>query len=102
MIGLREMCLSYRDTADRAGHTAMQVWDQCNYEGRAQRRAGTEPRNLTTARKDLHFGRMAVKDRIASSTVLAQRWGTAAGVNISVRRRLLRAALVACHCIGFH
>ena len=57
------------------------------------------PRNVTTARDDRHLVRMAVTDRIASSTVLSRRWGTGTGLDLSastVRRRLLRAGLVAC------
>lgn len=101
MIGLRETGLSYRDIAARTGHaatTVMRVWNQWIEEGRTQRRAGTGPHNVTTARDDRHLVRMAVTDRTASSTVLARRWSTATGVNMSastVRRRLLRAGLVA-------
>ena len=53
---------------------------------------------MTTARGDRHLVRMAVTDRTASSTVLSRRWSTATGLDLSasiVRRRLLRAGLVA-------
>ena len=76
----------------------MRVWKQWTDEGRTQRRAGSGPRNRTTARDDRHLVRMARTDRTASSTVLARRWSTATGVNTSastVRRRLLQGGLVA-------
>ena len=65
--------------------------------GLTQRRAGTGPRNVTTARDDRHLVRITVTDRTASSTVLSRRWSTATGLDLSastVRRRLLRAGLV--------
>ncbi|KAJ8897004.1 hypothetical protein PR048_002350 [Dryococelus australis] len=67
-------------------------------EGRTQLRAGTGPRNVTTARNDRHLVRMAVTDHTASSTVLARHWSTATGVGLSastVRRHLLQTGLVA-------
>ena len=84
MIGLREAGLSYHDIAALTGHaatTVMRVWNQWREEGRTQRRAGTGPRNVTTARDEL-----------------SRRWNTATGLGMSastVRRRLLRAGLVA-------
>lgn len=101
MVGLREAGLSYRAIAVRTGHaatTVMRVWKQWTDEGRTQRRAGSGPRNRTTARDDRHLVRMAITDRTASSTVLARHWNTATGRNMSpstVRRRLLQAGLVA-------
>ena len=53
---------------------------------------------MTTGRDDRHIVRMVGTDRTASSTVLSPRWSTAAGLDLSasrVRRRLLRAGLVA-------
>ena len=61
MVGLREAGLPYRDMADRTAHaaaTAMRVWNQWREEGRAQRRADTGPRNVTTARDDRHLSRI--------------------------------------------
>ena len=103
IVGPREAGLSYRDIAARTGHTAMtvmRVWNQWRGEGRTRRRAGTGPRNVTTARDDRHLVRMAVTDHTASSTVLSVRWNTAAGLDLSVstvrrRSRLLRVGLVA-------
>ena len=101
MVGLREAGLSYRDIAARTGHSAttvMRVWNQWKEEGRTQRRAGIGPRDVTTARDDRHLVRMTVMDRTVSSTVLSRRWSTATGLDLSastVRRRLLRAGLVA-------
>ncbi|KAJ8876753.1 hypothetical protein PR048_021200 [Dryococelus australis] len=63
-----------------------------------QRRAGSGPRNVTTARDDRRLVCMAVTDRTVSSTVLARHWSIETGVYLSaltVRRRLLRAGLVA-------
>ena len=102
IVCLREAGLSYRDITARIGHaatTVMRVWIQRREEGRTQRRAGTGPRNVTTAQDDSHLVRMAVTDRTASSTVMSGRWSTATGFDLSastVRRRLLRAGLVAC------
>ena len=76
----------------------MRVCNQWREEGRSLRRAGTGPRNVTTARDDRHLVRMAVTDCTASSTVLSRRWSTATGLGLSastVRRCLLRAGLVA-------
>ena len=93
--------MSYRDIAARTEHaakTVIRVWNQWREEGRTQRRAGTEPRNVTTARDDRHLVRMAVTDCTASSTVLSRRWSTATGLVLfasTVHRRLLRAGLVA-------
>ncbi|KAJ8882984.1 hypothetical protein PR048_014823 [Dryococelus australis] len=106
MIGLWETGLSYRDISARTGHTAttmMRVWNQWIEECRTQRRAGTKPRNVTTARDDLHLVCMAVTDRTASSTVLARHWSTATGV----RRRFDTACCAldwwhANHCVDFH
>ena len=101
MVGLREAGLSYRDIAAHTGHaatTVIRVWNQWREEGRTQRRAGIGSRNVTTARDDLYLVRMAVTDRTVSSTVLSRRWSTATGLDLSpstVRRRLLRAGLVA-------
>ena len=101
MFGLREAGLSYRDIEARTGHAATSVrhvWNQWREEGRTQRRAGTGPRNVTTARDDCHLVRMAVMDRTASSIVLSRRWSTATGLDLSasiVHRRLFRAGLVA-------
>ena len=101
MVGLLEAILSYRDIAARTGYAAMtlmRVWNQWREEGRTQRRAGTGPRKVTTARDDLHLVRMTVTDRTASTTVLSRRWSTATDFDLSpstVRRRLLRAELVA-------
>ena len=101
MVGLQEAGLSYRYVAAHTGHaakTVMHVWNQWGDEGRTQRRAGTGPRNVTTARDGRHFVRMAVMDRTASSTILTGCWSTASGLDLSastVRRRLLRAELVA-------
>ena len=53
---------------------------------------------MTTAWDDSHLVRMAMTDRTASFTVLTQSWSTAKGLDLSastVRRRLLRAGLVA-------
>ncbi|PSN38897.1 hypothetical protein C0J52_20069 [Blattella germanica] len=89
MIGLQEAGLSYRDIAPRTGHAATTVM---------HRRSGTGPRNVTTARDDRHLVRIAVTDRTASSTVLSRCWNTSTGLGTSastVRRRLLRAGLVA-------
>ena len=66
MVGLRETGLSYSDIAARTGHAAMtimRVWNQWREQGRTQRRAGTGPRNVTTARDDRHLVCMAVTDR---------------------------------------
>ena len=101
MVSLQEAGLSYRDIAARTGHaatTVMRVWNQWREQGLAHRRAGTGPRNVTTAQDDRHLARMAVTDRTASSTVLSRRCSTATGLDLSastVRRRLLRAGLVA-------
>ena len=101
MVVLREAGLSYRDIAARTGNaatTVMCVWNQWREEGRTQRRTGTGPRSVTTARDDRHLVRKAVTDHAASSTVLSQRWSIATGLNLSastVRRRLLRDGLVA-------
>ena len=76
----REAGLSYRDIAARTGHaamTVMRVRNQWREEGRTQRRAGTAPRNVTTARDDRRLVRMAVTDRTASSTELSRCWSTA-------------------------
>ena len=100
MVDLREAGLSYHDIAAGTGHaatTVVCVWNQWREEGRTQRRAGTGPRNMTTARDDRHLGRMTVTDRTASSIELSRRWSTATGLDLSastVRRRLLRAGLV--------
>ena len=59
---------------------------------------GAGPRKVSTAQNGRHLVRMAITDRTASSTVLARRWSTATGVDLSastVRRCLLRARLVA-------
>ena len=101
MVGLREAGSSYRGIAARTGHaatTVMPLWNQWREEGRTQRRAGTGPRNVTTAQDDRHLVRMAVTDRTASTTVLSRRWSTATGLDLSastVHRRLSRAGLVA-------
>ena len=63
MVGLREAGVSNRDIAARTGHaakTVVRVWNQWREEGRTQRRAGTGPRNVTTARDDRHLVLMAV------------------------------------------
>ena len=76
MIDLREAGLSWRDIAARTGHaatTVMRVWSQWREEGRTQRRAGTGPRNVTTARDDRHLVRMPATDRTAASTALSRR-----------------------------
>ena len=68
MVGLREVGLSYLDIAARTGQAAtavMRVWNQWREEGFTQRRAGTAPRNVTTARDDRHLVRMTVKDHTA-------------------------------------
>ena len=101
MVGLREAGLSYSDIAARTGHattTVMRVWSHWRENGRTHRRAGTGPRNVTTARDDRHLVSMAVTDRTASSTVMSRHWSIATGLGLSaskVRRRLLRAGLVA-------
>ena len=101
MVGLREAGLSYCDIAAHTGHasmTVMHVWNQWREKGRMQRRAGTGPRNVTTAQDDWHLVRMAMTDCRASSTVLSGRWSTAMGLDLSastVRCCLLRAGLVA-------
>ena len=56
--------MSYRDIAARTGHaatTVMCVWNHWTEEGCTHRRASTGPRNLTTARDDLHLVRMAME-----------------------------------------
>ena len=58
MVGLREEGLSYRDIEARSGHaatTVIRVWNQWREESRTQRRAGTVPCNVTTARDDRHL-----------------------------------------------
>ncbi|KAJ8888270.1 hypothetical protein PR048_007757 [Dryococelus australis] len=101
MIGLRETGLSYCDISARTGHaatTVMRVWHQWIEEGATQRRAGTGPRNMTTARDDRHISLIVVTQSTASSTVLARHWSTALRVDLyasTVRRRELRAELVA-------
>ncbi|KAJ8872447.1 hypothetical protein PR048_026051 [Dryococelus australis] len=78
-IRLRETDLSFRDISSRTGHVLLRVWNQWIDEGRAQRRAGTGPRNVIAAREDdRHLVRMAVTDRAASSTVLARTLESAA------------------------
>ena len=100
IFGLREAGLSYRYIEARTGHactSVTRVWNQWREEDRTQSREGTGSRNVTTARDDRHLIRMAVKDRIASSTVLSRRWSTATGLDLSAstdRRRLLRVGLV--------
>ncbi|KAJ8884371.1 hypothetical protein PR048_016228 [Dryococelus australis] len=97
-------CMYASSTSKRArsswhtATTATRGWNQWIEDGCTQRRAGTGPRNVTTTRDDRHLVRMAVVDRTASSTVLARHWSTATGVDLSastVRRRLLRAGLIA-------
>ena len=77
MVGLREAGLSYLDVAARKVQdpttVVTDVWNQWREEVRTQRRAGTGPRNVTTARDDRHLVRMAVADRTASSAVLSRR-----------------------------
>ena len=100
IVGFREAGLSYRDIATRIGYaatTVMRLWNQWREEARTQRRAGTGPHNVTTARDDRHLVLMAVTDRTASSTVLSRHWSTATGLDLSastVHRRLLRAGLL--------
>ncbi|KAJ8872507.1 hypothetical protein PR048_026113 [Dryococelus australis] len=101
MIGLRETGLSYRDISARTGHpatTVMRVWNQSIEEGRTQRRAGTVPRNVTTAWDDRHLVRVAVTDRTASSTALARHWSTAMGTDghIRVKQYSVDRNLAAC------
>ena len=84
MVGLWEAGLSYRDIAAFTGHaatTVMHVWNQRREEGHTQRRAGTGPRNVATARDDGHLVCMAMMDHRASSTVLNQRWSTETGLH---------------------
>ena len=72
MVGVREVGLSYPDIAARSGHAAitiMRVWNQWREEGRTQRRAGTGPRNVTTARDDRHLIHLAVTDLSVESTL---------------------------------
>ena len=100
MIILREAGLSYSNIPARTGHaatTVMRVWNQWREEGRMHKRAGTGPRNVTTARDVRDLVRMAVTNRTASFKVLTRRWSTATGLDLSasVRRRVLRAELVA-------
>ena len=101
-ISAREAGLSYHDIVARTGHaakTVMRVWNQSREEGHMQRRAGTGPHNVTTARDDRHLVRMAVTDRTVSSTMLSRRWSTATDLDLSVstvRHCLLSAGLVAC------
>ena len=99
MVGLREASLSYHDIAARIEHaamTVMHVWNKWREEGRTQIRAGTGPRNVTTAQDDRHLVHMAVMDRTASSTVLSRRWSTAMDLSAcTVCYHLLRAGLVA-------
>ena len=101
MVDLRKAGFSYRDIAARTEHaasTVMRLWNPWRKEGRTQRRAGTEPHDVTTARDDRHLVRMAVTYRTASSTVLSRRWSTATGLDLSaltVRRRPLKTGLVA-------
>ena len=76
----------------------MRMWKQWIEDGHTQRLAGTGPRNVTTAWDDCHLVRMTMTDCAASSTVLSRRWSPETGVDLSesnVRRRLLRAGLVA-------
>ena len=49
-------------------------------DGRTQRRAGSVPRNVNTARDDFHLIRMTVTDRTASCSVLSRRCSTAKGM----------------------
>ena len=75
----------------------MRVWNQWREAGRMQRRAGTGPRNATTARDDRHLVLVAVTDRTVSLTVLSRRCSTAISLDLcasTVRRSLLRAGLV--------
>ena len=77
MVDILESGLLYRDIATRTGHaatTVMHVRNQWREAGLTQKRDGTGPRNVITARDDRHHVRMAVKDRTASSTVLNRRW----------------------------
>ena len=85
MIGLWEAGLSYRDIAASTGYAAMTVRcvrNQWREEGHTQRRAGTGPRNVTTAQDDRHLACMALMDRTASSTVLRRCWSTATGLDL--------------------
>ena len=62
MVHLREAGLSYCDIEARTGHaatTGMRVCSLWREECLTQRRAGTGPRNVTTARDDRHLVRMA-------------------------------------------
>ena len=101
MVRLQEAGLSYHDTAAHTGHaamTVMRVWNQLREEGHTQRRAGTGPRNVITARDDRHLVCMAVTNRTPSSMVLCRHWSTATGLDLSVstlRHHRLRAGLVA-------
>ena len=102
LFSLRETGLSYRDMrlvqCKLLRQYTVRVWNKWREEGRTQRRGGTGPHNVTTAWDDRHLVRMTVTDRTVSSTGLSRRWSTAADLDLSastVRRRLLRAGLVA-------
>ncbi|KAJ4444493.1 hypothetical protein ANN_06285 [Periplaneta americana] len=79
-------------SAGHAATTVMRVWNQWIEEGRTQRRAGTGPRNVSTAWDDRHLVCMAVTDRTASSTVLSRRWSIATVVNLSASTTILLIA----------
>lgn len=101
VVGMREAGLSYRQIATRLGRAAstiMRTWRQWSAEGRTHRQRGTGPRYHTTAREDRHLYRMAITDRTATSTTLAQQWNTVTSHSMSassVRRRLVQRGLIA-------
>lgn len=101
IIGMREMNASYRDIARRVGRSVSVVERVCRNwfeEGISRRREGSGRRTQTTPREDRHLIRLALSDRFATSTVLAQQWRTVTISPMSastVRHRLLRSGIQA-------
>ncbi|GFX84848.1 uncharacterized protein TNCV_4996801 [Trichonephila clavipes] len=91
IIGHREGGFSYCARVQRNSDASLEAVD---------RRAANNSKNwqwkVTSARDDRQLLRMAVNDRTASSSRLAERWSTVTGVLMSassIRRRLLQCGL---------
>lgn len=101
IIGMRECDASIQEIAARVGRSVSAVQRVCTEwftEGRRTRRDGSGRTTQTTPREDRHLIRMALQDRSASSSALAQQWNSVTHRSLSgvtVRRRLLRCGLPA-------
>ena len=90
------LCHDISTRTNLASMRVIYLWNQLLQKSRTQRRAGTFPINVITARNDRHMVHMTVMHHTPLSAMLSRCWSTETDMELAastIRRRLLKARM---------